>query len=157
MDAESGLHVDGLEADMATTLRLLSAVRECSILAVSVRALEVLRKVSSLNNCSSTLTLLLDCSKIASRSKIDFCAYCRVFIYFCGSISLKLRDIMIINLISKTINFRSKYKVSFGPLLKWEPSLIIRHPAKRTPLIPPRSATITRSTHHCIIGRRCSR
>ena len=53
MDAESGLHVDGLEADMATTLRLLSAVRECSILAVSVRALEVLRKVSSLNNCSS--------------------------------------------------------------------------------------------------------
>ncbi len=162
MDTESGWRVDGLEADMATTLWPLSANRDCSILAVSVRALAVLRKVSSLNNCSSSLTLLLDCSKIASRSKIDFCAYCRVFIYFCGSISLQLRDIMLISLISKTISFRLKYKFSSGPLLKWELSLIIRHPAKRSPLIPPsiilpRSAAITKSAHHCIIDCRCSR
>lgn len=94
--------------------------------------------------------------------KDRFLRYCRVFIYSCGSISLQLRDIMLISLISKTINFGLKYKVSFSPLLKWEPSLIIRHPAKRTPLIPPsiilpRSAAITKSAHHCIIGRRCSR
>ena len=147
---------------MATSLRSLIAVRDCSILDVRVRALAVLRKVSSLNSCSSSLTLLRDCSKIASRSKIDFCAYCRVFIYFCGSISLQLRDIMLISLISKTISFRLKYKFSSGPLLKWELSLIIRHPVKRSPLIPPtiilpRSAAITKSAHHCIIGRRCSR
>lgn len=136
---------------MATTLWPLSANRDCSILAVSIRALAVLRKVSSLNNCSSSLTLLLDCSKIASRSKIDFCAYCLVFIYFCGPISLQLRDIMLISLISKTISFRLKYKVSFGPLLKWETSLIICHPAKRIPLIPPSISShnkISRPLHH---------
>src|SRR5476649_1013256 len=107
MDTELGWRVDGLEADLVTTLWPLSAVRDCSILDVSVRALAVLRKVSSLNSCSSSLTLLRDCSKIASRSKIDFCAYCRVFIYFCGSISLQLRDIMLIRLISKTNNLHS--------------------------------------------------
>jgi hypothetical protein len=129
---------DGLEADMATTLWPLSANRDCSILAVSVRALAVLRKVSSLNNCSSSQHCCWTARRLLPDRRLIF-AHTAVFIYFCGSISLQLRDIMLISLISKTISFRLKYKFSSGPLLKWELSLIIRHPAKRSPSYLPQS------------------